>query len=204
MLTGWRRLIGCPHLQTIFHKRATKYSSLLRKMTYEQRDPMSLRHPVINTTYISMYPLSKRVEWVGGWIESGHVSVQGPSFVRHDSMHSLFFLSFFLSLFLSLKWRPPYPFFMSRIWLVYMWEMTHPYVGHDSSICGTWLIHIWDIINSPVRHDSFLYSTRLMNMCDMTYSHMWHDSFICATWHTHTCDMTHSYVRHDIFTHVTW
>jgi len=33
--TGWRRLIGSPKLQIIFHKRATKYRSLLRKMTYK-------------------------------------------------------------------------------------------------------------------------------------------------------------------------
>jgi len=30
----WRRLIGSPKLQIIFHKRATRYRSLLRKMTY--------------------------------------------------------------------------------------------------------------------------------------------------------------------------
>jgi len=33
LVTGWRRLIGSPKLQIIFHKRATKYRSLLRKMT---------------------------------------------------------------------------------------------------------------------------------------------------------------------------
>jgi len=32
---GWRLLIGSPKLQIIFHKRATKYGSLLQKMTYE-------------------------------------------------------------------------------------------------------------------------------------------------------------------------
>jgi len=31
--TGWRRLIGSPKLQIIFHKTATKYRSLLQKMT---------------------------------------------------------------------------------------------------------------------------------------------------------------------------
>ena len=35
--TGWRRLIGSPKLQIIFHKRATKYRSLLRKMTYKDK-----------------------------------------------------------------------------------------------------------------------------------------------------------------------
>ena len=35
--TGRRRLIGSPKLQIIFHKRATKYRSLLRKMTYKDK-----------------------------------------------------------------------------------------------------------------------------------------------------------------------
>jgi len=34
---GWRRLIGSPKLQIIFHKRATKYWSLVRKMTYKDK-----------------------------------------------------------------------------------------------------------------------------------------------------------------------
>jgi len=44
--TGWRRLIGSHKLPIIFHKRATKYRSLLRKMTCKIRHPMSLRHSV--------------------------------------------------------------------------------------------------------------------------------------------------------------
>ena len=35
--TGWRRLIGSPKLQIIFLKRATKYRSLLRKLTYKDK-----------------------------------------------------------------------------------------------------------------------------------------------------------------------
>jgi len=35
--TGWRRLIGSPKLQIIFHKRATKYTSLLRETTYKDK-----------------------------------------------------------------------------------------------------------------------------------------------------------------------
>jgi len=44
--TGWRRLIGCLKLQTIFRKRATNYRALLRKMTCKIRHLMTLRHPV--------------------------------------------------------------------------------------------------------------------------------------------------------------
>ena len=46
--TGWRRLIGSPKLQIIFHKRATKYRALLRKMTckdkgsYESSPPCTM------------------------------------------------------------------------------------------------------------------------------------------------------------------
>jgi len=35
--TGWRRLIGSPKLQIIFHKRASKYRLLLRKTTYKDK-----------------------------------------------------------------------------------------------------------------------------------------------------------------------
>ena len=37
LCTRWRRLIGSPKLQIIFHKRATKYRSLLWKMTYKDK-----------------------------------------------------------------------------------------------------------------------------------------------------------------------
>jgi len=37
MCTGWRRLIESSNLQIIFHKRATKYRSLLPKMTYKDK-----------------------------------------------------------------------------------------------------------------------------------------------------------------------
>jgi len=35
--TGWQRLTVCLKLQVIFHKRATNYKALLRKMTYKDK-----------------------------------------------------------------------------------------------------------------------------------------------------------------------
>ena len=32
--------------------------------------------------------------------------------------------------------------------LIFMWDMTHSYVRHDSFICETWLIHMWDMTHS--------------------------------------------------------
>jgi len=37
LCTGWRKLIGSPKLQIIFHKRAIKCRSLLQKMTYKDK-----------------------------------------------------------------------------------------------------------------------------------------------------------------------
>ena len=101
-------------------------------------------------------------------------------------------------------------------WLIYMRDMTHPYV---------WLIHMYDlflrvmkwrmILSSRwlyVRHDSFVCVIWLIHMyglficvmkCRVILSSRWlyvrHDSFVrvtwlCVTWLTHICDMTHSYV----------
>ena len=44
--TEWRRLIGSPKLQIIFHKRATKYRLFCGKWPIKMKDPMILRHPV--------------------------------------------------------------------------------------------------------------------------------------------------------------
>ena len=46
--TGWRRLIGSPKLQIIFHKRATKYRSPLRKMTYKDKGSYESSPPCIS------------------------------------------------------------------------------------------------------------------------------------------------------------
>ena len=43
--TGWRRLRGSPELQIIFHKRANKYRSLLRKMSYKDNGPYESSPP---------------------------------------------------------------------------------------------------------------------------------------------------------------
>ena len=45
--TGWRGLIGSPKLQIIFHQRATKYRSLLRKMTYKDKGSYQSSPPCI-------------------------------------------------------------------------------------------------------------------------------------------------------------
>ena len=49
MCTGWQRLIGSPKLQIIFHKRATKYRSLLRKMTYKDKGSCESSPPCMLT-----------------------------------------------------------------------------------------------------------------------------------------------------------
>jgi len=51
--TGWRRLIGSPKLQIIFHTRATKYRSLLQKMTYKDKGSYESSPPCRSLTIYS-------------------------------------------------------------------------------------------------------------------------------------------------------
>jgi len=57
--TGWRRLIGSLKLQIIFHKRATKYRSLLHKMTYKDKGSYESSPPC---TFLSVYILYSRTK----------------------------------------------------------------------------------------------------------------------------------------------
>jgi len=70
LCTGWRRLIGSPKLQIIFHKRATKYRSLLRKMTYKDKGSYDSSPPCID---ICMYQKQN--------IQAGSVSSRTDQFV---------------------------------------------------------------------------------------------------------------------------
>jgi len=61
---------------------------------------------------------------------------------------------------------------MIHTWHIYICDMTHSYVRHDSFICATWLIH----------------------MCDMTHSYLWEECSICVTWHVNMCNRTYTCV----------
>ena len=52
IITGWRKLIGSPKLQNIFHKRATKYMSLLRKMTCKDKGSYEFSPPCTTGSYL--------------------------------------------------------------------------------------------------------------------------------------------------------
>ena len=47
-ITEWRRHIGSPKLQIIFHQKATKYRSLLQKMTYKDKGSYESSPPFIH------------------------------------------------------------------------------------------------------------------------------------------------------------
>ena len=79
--TGWRRLVGFPKLQIIFHKRATKYRSLLRKMTYKDKGSYESSPPCMHThrelfystqTYWLIYI---HIHWFANWLKKVYASV---------------------------------------------------------------------------------------------------------------------------------
>jgi len=59
--TRWRRLIGSPKLQIIFHNRATEYRSLLRKMTYKDKGSYESSPPC--TRSLGLNPFSLCTVW---------------------------------------------------------------------------------------------------------------------------------------------
>ena len=79
--TGWRRLKGSPTLQIIFHKRATKYRSLLRKMTYKDKASYGSSPPCM-TDCLVMIVLDVRQIHVGH--DSFYMCDMIDPYARHD------------------------------------------------------------------------------------------------------------------------
>ena len=103
-------------------------------------------------------------------------------------------------------------------WLIYTWDMTHPSVRHDSSICEAYgvatISRLLKIIRLFCRIPSLLqgsFAKETYNFKEPTnrshpiaHSYVRHDSFVCETWLMHMWDMNHSYVRHDSSICETW
>jgi len=68
--------------------------------------------------------------------------------------------------------------------LIHVWNMTHSYVAHESSICGTWLIYR-------------AVCTRCCWQCDMCCVCVC--VCVCVACPIHIWNMSHSYVGHDSF-----
>ena len=81
--TGWRRLIGSPKLQIIFHKRAIKYRSLLRKMTCKDKGSYGSSPPCNTASPLDVYLYMT-------YIHSQYISIRMYISMRiHTCMHRL-------------------------------------------------------------------------------------------------------------------
>ena len=69
--TGWRRFIGSPKLQIIFHERATKFRSLLRKMTYKDKGSYESSPPDSASLFCKRERLY--IAWCGHSCDSAHI-----------------------------------------------------------------------------------------------------------------------------------
>jgi len=206
---GSRRPIGCLKLQVIFHKRATNYRALLRKMTYKDKASYESSPPCVwqdssRRCDVTMWttPMTRRLI---------HVCRMWHSFLRCDMVMMdatwrmrtwrgsiCCVVGMWQDVFMKcdMVMMDEWNLWMSHVtcaWMRWLIQVCHSYVtrlfhemwhGHDgcdmTHAYVTWLIHG---CNS--------YVTWLI-LCDMTHSyvtrliHIWHYSFIC--------DMTHAFV----------
>jgi len=86
--TGWRRLIGSPKLQIIFQKRATKYRSLLRKMTYEDKGFYELSPPC--TTQLSQTHYTEEVSRTCGFWDTPPRKTPSHMYIFREIMLPVF------------------------------------------------------------------------------------------------------------------
>jgi len=125
--TGRRRLIGSPKLQIIFHKRATKYRSLLRKMTYKDKGSYESSPPCIwHTTYSYAWLIHiwyTTHSYVAYGVEDVPMRAVRPKDAWHDS-------------------------FIRDTWL-------NSHARHDIFLCETWHICMRDMTHLYARHGSF-------------------------------------------------
>ena len=100
-------------------------------------------------------------------------------------------------------------------WLIYVWDMTHSYVRHDSFMCETWLIYMWDMAPSYVRHDSFIWERHgsfIWEMCILQTSSdvSCHTSMSRATYEWvmsqmyESCHTSMSHITHEWCVCETW
>ena len=74
--TGWRRLIGSHKLQIIFHKRDTKYRSLLREMTCKDKGSYESSPPCTTTSFTSAI---SRATWIIRMRHDSFICAMTPS-----------------------------------------------------------------------------------------------------------------------------
>jgi len=86
--TGWRRLIGSPKLQIIFHKRATKYRSLLQKMAYKDRGSYESSPPCKMILLMSLWGvyiyMHMNASWTCAWTMT-HLKVFWHIWMSHGT-----------------------------------------------------------------------------------------------------------------------
>jgi len=63
--TGWRRLIGSPKLQIIFHKTTTTYRSLLQNMTYKDKGSYKSSPPCTHLAKNYRCLLQNKISFIG-------------------------------------------------------------------------------------------------------------------------------------------
>ena len=152
--TGWRRLIGSPKLQIIFHKRAIKYRALVRQMTYQDKGSYESSPPCM---YIYIFSCSL---------------IMCTCIYIHPFLHHIYVILFFICN--SHPSMPPWlcihVYIFSLSLIVYMWILFFIWSSYRSM--PPWLcIHIYifslSLIMQSSRHAFWKGPTTLVCFPDL-------------------------------------
>ena len=163
--TGWRRLIGSPKLQIIFHKRAIKYKSLLRKTTYKDKGSYESSPPCICEATHS-YMCDKKV-----------MHMRDVTRVMHMHMYDLT---------CSYMWHDS---FICLTWLMHMRDMTRSYLRRVSFVYVYTSRGEIRIRNHQAHVQLHLSYAKVGCLCDIWLTHtcVRGHVLLCATWLIRIC-----------------
>ena len=176
--TGWRRLIGSPKLQIIFHKWATKYRALLLKMTYKDKGSYESWPPCIYPSiyFLSNTPILQKSKLISIYLSITHTCCNRCRPPTRILQHLFAIAVYFTHLFCKQK----------TLYLC----ITHTYfaiVKSDiyQSMYHTPLTH-WDLSHTIITHTYFATPTfsRWVSMSHTPSLHKWKPMSI---YHTHLC-----------------
>jgi len=198
--TGWPRLIGSPKLQIIFHKKATKYRPLLRKMTYKDKGSYESSPPCnwmhmwrVCIWNVSLCILDRRI--ICHYVRIICVTQLNDmtrSYRTYQSVVSHVCMSYVTQRKESCH---TYEKVVSHIWMshvIHMNESCHTYEGVMSQICMSRVTHMYESCHTYEWVMSHIWMSHVTHLNESCHTYEWVMSHVRMSRVTHRHESCHT------------